>query len=181
MKSWLPHRRQAGYNQERSWERKKQEKSWPHSWIQEKKICITLTDGSFLADSVFVHYSFSPSLTQKYRCLAPAVFCVWYWGYRDYIVTLHKQEDDAFAVERIMTPAESYPKVLRDHCHCALSFSLCFPLECWFEEKRLEAFSFFILKFTFIILSFIRKLPRFCILSSYGSLIHYFPCWFLYP
>ena len=34
-------------------------------------------------------------------CLAPAMFYVWYWGYRDYIIILHKQ-DDTFAVERIM-------------------------------------------------------------------------------
>ena len=26
-------------------------------------------------------------------CLAPAMFCVWYWGYRDYIIILHKQEE----------------------------------------------------------------------------------------
>lgn len=43
-------------------------------------------------------------------CLAPAMFYVWYWGYRDYIIILHKQ-DDTFAVERIMTPTKLYPKL----------------------------------------------------------------------
>lgn len=50
----------------------------------EKNVCITFTDSSSVADSVFVHclfiHSFSPSLTQKYMCFIPAVLCVWLWG-----------------------------------------------------------------------------------------------------
>lgn len=50
----------------------------------EKNVCITFTDSSSVADSVFVHclfiHSFSPSLTQKYMRFIPAVLCVWLWG-----------------------------------------------------------------------------------------------------
>lgn len=61
--------------------------------------------------SLFPH-SFSPFLTPKCMYLAPTVLCAWCWGYRNDIITLYKQEEDAFAIENIIMPAKLwYPKV----------------------------------------------------------------------